>query len=93
MYILIHSSSNSWYLINKKYKINIYYLIFVIYILKGFLFTYVAPLAFVLILTMVKDGYDDYKRYKRDQEANSSLYDVIVKEKIKKVQSGNLKPG
>lgn len=32
----------------------------------GFMFTYVAPLTFVLSLTMAKDAFDDYKRYKRD---------------------------
>jgi phospholipid-translocating ATPase len=34
----------------------------------GFLFTYIAPLAFVLFLTMAKEFYDDYNRYKRDKE-------------------------
>jgi hypothetical protein len=32
----------------------------------GFLFTYVAPLVFVLTITVVKEGYDDFQRYKRD---------------------------
>jgi hypothetical protein len=32
----------------------------------GFLFTYVAPLIFVLSITVVKEGYDDFQRYKRD---------------------------
>ena len=32
----------------------------------GFLFTYVAPLIFVLTITVVKEGYDDFQRYKRD---------------------------
>jgi phospholipid-translocating ATPase len=34
----------------------------------GFMFTYIAPLAFVLFLTMSKEFYDDYNRYKRDKE-------------------------
>ena len=29
----------------------------------GFLFTYVAPLVFVLTITVVKEGYDDFQRY------------------------------
>ena len=41
---------------------------------KGLLFSYVAPLAFVLSLTMLKEAYDDYLRFKRDKEANSYLY-------------------
>jgi phospholipid-translocating ATPase len=36
--------------------------------------TYVAPLAFVLCVTMGKEAYDDYLRYKRDVEANSAKY-------------------
>ena len=38
---------------------------------EGFLFTYVAPLAFVLAVTMIKEGYDDIQRNRRDHEANS----------------------
>jgi len=38
----------------------------------GYMFTYVAPLVFVLSLTMCKEAYDDIKRYKRDKEENSA---------------------
>lgn len=40
----------------------------------GYIFTYVSPLAIVLFVTISKEAYDDYKRYKRDKEANSQLY-------------------
>eukprot|EP00283_Hemiselmis_rufescens_P021426 CAMPEP_0173455732 /NCGR_PEP_ID=MMETSP1357-20121228/54795_1 /TAXON_ID=77926 /ORGANISM="Hemiselmis rufescens, Strain PCC563" /LENGTH=189 /DNA_ID=CAMNT_0014422891 /DNA_START=36 /DNA_END=602 /DNA_ORIENTATION=+ len=40
----------------------------------GFLFTYIAPLVFVLGVTLLKEGFDDYKRYVRDREANSQRY-------------------
>ncbi len=43
----------------------------------GFIVTYIAPLAFVLFVTMGKEAYDDYKRYLRDREANSQKYLVI----------------
>jgi magnesium-transporting ATPase (P-type) len=43
----------------------------------GFLFTYVAPLIFVLTITVVKEGYDDFQRYKRDATANSQIYRVL----------------
>lgn len=36
-----------------------------------------APLAFVLCVTMGKEAYDDYKRYQRDREANSQKYQVL----------------
>ncbi|KAL4496984.1 hypothetical protein ABPG72_002140 [Tetrahymena utriculariae] len=81
-----------------KFFFNFFYLLicisqFIPALTVGFLFTYIAPLAFVLILTMIKDAYDDYKRYKRDKEANSSLYEVIVKGQIKLIPSMNLKVG
>ena len=40
----------------------------------GFLFSYIAPLAFVLFITIFKEGYDDYKRYLRDKESNNQKY-------------------
>lgn len=43
----------------------------------GYLTTYVAPLAFVLVITMGKEAYDDIERRKRDNEANSEEYTVL----------------
>lgn len=40
--------------------------------------TYVAPLAFVLAVTMGKEAYDDYQRYLRDREANSMRYLLVL---------------
>ena len=40
----------------------------------GFLFTYLAPLIMVLVFTLAKEAWDDFKRFRRDQEANSSKY-------------------
>jgi phospholipid-translocating ATPase len=40
----------------------------------GFLFTYVAPLVFVLTVTMIKELYDDINRYRRDKELNETSY-------------------
>lgn len=37
----------------------------------GFLFTYVAPLAFVLVITLLKEAWDDIQRYQRDKELNN----------------------
>ena len=44
----------------------------------GYLTTYIAPLAFVLVITMGKEAYDDIERRKRDTEANSEAYTVLV---------------
>lgn len=43
----------------------------------GYLSTYIAPLAFVLAITMSKEAYDDIQRRKRDTEANSEEYRVL----------------
>ncbi|GAW12766.1 hypothetical protein ANO14919_021370 [Xylariales sp. No.14919] len=43
----------------------------------GYLSTYIAPLAFVLVITMGKEAYDDIERRRRDNEANSEAYTVL----------------
>lgn len=40
----------------------------------GFLFSYVAPLVFVLLVTLVKEAIDDINRYKRDKEENNQTF-------------------
>jgi phospholipid-translocating ATPase len=40
----------------------------------GFLFSYVAPLLFVLLVTLVKEAIDEINRYKRDKEENNQTY-------------------
>lgn len=44
----------------------------------GYLSTYIGPLAFVLMITMGKEAYDDVERRRRDNEANSEPYTVVV---------------
>lgn len=43
----------------------------------GYLSTYIAPLAFVLMITMGKEAYDDVERRRRDNEANSEPYKTL----------------
>ncbi|KAF4120809.1 phospholipid-translocating ATPase [Geosmithia morbida] len=43
----------------------------------GYLSTYIAPLAFVLMITMGKEAFDDISRRQRDTEANSEEYTVL----------------
>lgn len=43
----------------------------------GYLSTYVAPLAFVLTITLGKEAIDDIGRRRRDKEANSERYTVL----------------
>lgn len=49
----------------------------------GPLFTYLAPLTFVLAVTMSKELYDDYKRAARDREANYQMYTKITPQGIR----------
>ncbi|KAM0678624.1 putative aminophospholipid-translocase [Binucleata daphniae] len=55
----------------------------------------IAPWVFVLTFTFVKEGLDDYKRYLRDREANSQIYQVIRKNSTEmtdnKVKADNTK--
>lgn len=46
----------------------------------GYLSTYVAPLAFVLVITIGKEAADDITRRRRDAEANSEEYAVLALE-------------
>lgn len=41
------------------------------------LYTYWAPLAFVIAVTMVREAYDDIKRVYRDKKLNSEIYTII----------------
>ncbi|KAI9757094.1 MAG: putative aminophospholipid-translocase [Candelina submexicana] len=43
----------------------------------GYLSTYIAPLAFVLAITLGKEALDDIARRRRDAEANSDSYTVL----------------
>ncbi len=43
----------------------------------GYLSTYIAPLAFVLAITLGKEALDDIARRRRDSEANSEGYKVL----------------
>lgn len=43
----------------------------------GFFITYIGPLCFVIGLTMLKEGWDDHKRYKRDKKYNEELFKCL----------------
>lgn len=45
----------------------------------GFLFTYLAPLAFVVIVSMLKELYDDVNRRIQDKRTNNQLYTKLTK--------------
>lgn len=78
---------------------NIYFLIVTILTLMPFSpknpYTQVGTFAFVLIFTMLKEAYEDYKRYQQDNMINNKItevYDYRQKIFISRIWS-NLKPG
>ena len=61
----------------------------------GFLFTYIAPLAFVLLVTMMKEAVDDFRRYQRDKDLNNTMYEVIREQdfNMQPIRSADMKVG
>lgn len=57
------------------------------------MFTYIAPLAVVLSITIIKEAVDDYKRYQRDLDANSQKYKKIHESGIEEISSAEIKVG
>jgi phospholipid-translocating ATPase len=81
-----------------KFFFNLYFLIvaitqFIPQLKVGFLFTYVAPLIFVLSITMGKEAFDDIKRWRRDLEANSQKYEKLTANGFKTIPSSKIKVG
>lgn len=65
-----------------KFFFNAFFLVialsqFIPFLKVGFTFTYIAPLVFVLTVTMMKESYDDFMRFKRDKELNNFMYPVL----------------
>ena len=66
-----------------KFFLNLYFLLValsqIIPALRiGYLSTYVAPLAFVLCVTLGKEAMDDIARRRRDAEANGEVFTVLA---------------
>ncbi len=59
----------------------------------GFLFTYVAPLAIVLLITIIKEAVDDIKRYQRDKEQNSQKFKKVTSKGLEDITSAEIKVG
>lgn len=55
--------------------------------------TILIPLCFVLLLTAIKDLFEDLKRYQSDREENNTLTTVLVDSELKQVSWAGLKPG
>jgi phospholipid-translocating ATPase len=82
-----------------KFFFNLFFLIialsqFVPALKVGFLFTYVAPLFFVLAVTIIKESIDDITRFKRDREINNAKYEKLTRAGVyKSVDSAGMAVG
>ncbi|RWS09915.1 phospholipid-transporting ATPase IIB-like protein [Dinothrombium tinctorium] len=66
-----------------KFFLNLYFLLmacsqFIPSLKVGLLYTYWAPLGFVLAVTLIREAVDDILRYKRDKAVNSQLYQILT---------------
>mmetsp|Transcript_12784 Transcript_12784/g.21618 ORF Transcript_12784/g.21618 Transcript_12784/m.21618 type:complete len:161 (+) Transcript_12784:610-1092(+) len=57
----------------------------------GLLVTYVAPLVFVLTVTLLKEAYDDLKRMQRDKELNLTKYERLTSKTPTRIATVNAK--
>ena len=66
-----------------RYFFNLYFLLVALSQLFpplqiGLLFTYIAPLIFVLAVTMTKEAYDDVQRWRTDLSINHEAYERLL---------------
>ncbi|CAG5956433.1 unnamed protein product [Menidia menidia] len=81
-----------------KFFLNLYFLVvacsqFVPSLKIGYLYTYWAPLGFVLAVTMVREAVDEARRYQRDTEMNSQLYSKLTLRGKIQVKSSDIQVG
>ncbi|XP_029700720.1 probable phospholipid-transporting ATPase IIB isoform X2 [Takifugu rubripes] len=81
-----------------KFFLNLYFLVvacsqFVPSLKIGYLYTYWAPLGFVLAVTMVREAIDEVRRYQRDKEMNSQLYSKLTVRGKVHVKSSDIQVG
>lgn len=59
----------------------------------GLLFSYVAPLAFVLLMTLLKEAYDEINRWRRDKDMNNQVYMIWNGGEFMPTKSMDIKEG
>jgi phospholipid-translocating ATPase len=60
----------------------------------GFMFTYIAPLAFVLAITLIKEAADDIQRYRKDKDINNTKYEYLLRDQTWRLKaSSSIKVG
>ena len=81
-----------------KFFFNMFFLLialsqFIPFLRVGLLVTYIAPLCFVLFITMCKEAVDDISRWRRDKDMNLKSFEVLQSNGLKKVRSQDFKVG
>ncbi|XP_045881808.1 probable phospholipid-transporting ATPase IIB isoform X2 [Meles meles] len=81
-----------------KFFLNLYFLAvscsqFVPALKIGYLYTYWAPLGFVLAVTIVREAIDEFRRFQRDKEVNSQLYTKLTIRGKVQVKSSDIQVG
>ncbi|XP_059974536.1 probable phospholipid-transporting ATPase IIB isoform X4 [Mesoplodon densirostris] len=81
-----------------KFFLNLYFLVvscsqFVPALKIGYLYTYWAPLGFVLAVTIMREAIDEFRRFQRDKEVNSQLYSKLTIRGKVQVKSSDIQVG
>lgn len=81
-----------------KFFANMYFLVvalsqFIPALQVGYLFTYLAPLGFVLSVTIGKEAWDDFQRYRRDREANHQKFKKLTPQGFVELSSSEIQVG
>ncbi|XP_058133904.1 probable phospholipid-transporting ATPase IIB isoform X3 [Dasypus novemcinctus] len=81
-----------------KFFLNLYFLIvscsqFIPALKIGYLYTYWAPLGFVLAVTIMREAVDEFRRFQRDKEVNSQLYSKLTVRGKVQVKSSDIQVG
>ncbi|XP_036730276.1 probable phospholipid-transporting ATPase IIB isoform X5 [Balaenoptera musculus] len=81
-----------------KFFLNLYFLVvscsqFVPALKIGYLYTYWAPLGFVLAVTIMREATDEFRRFQRDKEVNSQLYSKLTVRGKMQVKSSDIQVG
>uniref|UniRef100_A0A8C5KI49 Phospholipid-transporting ATPase n=1 Tax=Jaculus jaculus TaxID=51337 RepID=A0A8C5KI49_JACJA len=81
-----------------KFFLNLYFLVvscsqFVPALKIGYLYTYWAPLGFVLAVTITREAIDEFRRFQRDKDVNSQLYSKLTVRGKVQVKSSDIQVG
>ncbi|KAG8447040.1 hypothetical protein GDO86_014476 [Hymenochirus boettgeri] len=81
-----------------KYFFNLYFLVlactqFVPEFRLGPLYTFWVPLAFVLLVTIIREALEEIRCFVRDKEVNSQIYSKLTTRGTVKVRSSNIQVG